>query len=112
MKHNSEIPEVRWHLALLMKKLKEYKMAMVHLKKGIAMESGLLVYEKSGDSLLHKLRKKVFKLKCANCGRCNLPRSEKEQKLFTCKGCGKYYFCNRKCQKRYWKKCHRLECDR
>jgi len=111
MEHNTEISEARWHLAKLMKKLKEYKMALHHLKKGIAMNSGLLVYDRS-DVFLHKLRKKAFNLKCANCGRCNRPRSDKEKRLFICKGCGKYYFCNKKCQKIYWKKVHRNECDR
>eukprot|EP01083_Nonionella_stella_P153917 495189_1 len=44
-------------------------------------------------------------LKCDYCGR-------NQAKVKVCSGCGKVYFCGRKCQKQLWRKTHHRKCDK
>eukprot|EP01083_Nonionella_stella_P024519 67640_1 len=113
--HNSQIPEVRYHLCLVLIQQKEYKMAYVQLKQAINMHSGLpYLQDDNVNSFLKMLRKKLKGLQCSNCGRNYYAKrsNSKTKTLSVCKGCGKTYYCNRKCQKRDWKCSHRLQCDK
>eukprot|EP01084_Bolivina_argentea_P238581 400814_1 len=112
MAHNNQIPEVRYHLCILLIKMKEYKMSYFQLKNAINMDSGLPIINKNRHKLLKHLRKKMKLLKCANCARLYYAKSKNEKTLSVCKGCGKSYYCNKSCQKKHWNQIHRTQCDK
>eukprot|EP01084_Bolivina_argentea_P252405 423651_1 len=55
-----------------------------------------------------KIKKRIQTLRCSNCNVMN--RKNKPHKA--CMGCMKSVYCSRKCQKIWWKKQHRFECER
>eukprot|EP01083_Nonionella_stella_P301895 1038303_1 len=63
----------------------------------------------SMKSILHDINSKIDNiLSSLGCDYCGIILD----KVKVCSGCGKVYFCGRKCQKQLWQKTHHSKCDK
>lgn len=67
------------------------------------------------DKYEQKVKKKMKDtkdLKIKVCGNINCFNTKKNFGLLGCKGCGKFWYCSKLCQKTHWKMIHKQACDK
>eukprot|EP01084_Bolivina_argentea_P267938 454983_1 len=88
---------------------KEWKLSKRFLKKAKKLTPEIECIVNEYDSMMYLLDGKLSELRCEN-SKCRKKETD-IWKLKVCKGCGKSVYCCRRCQKKHWKKGHRIQCD-
>eukprot|EP01083_Nonionella_stella_P123387 371768_1 len=109
------VTEHYFYLSHTLMKLKEYKLSKHYLKIAHNMTPECPVIEKRYEMMILFLDEQLNEIQCGNT-RCDRKynyycyKMNRMKTLNVCKGCGKSYYCNKKCQKLHWRS-HKTTCD-